>query len=84
LSFPCPKRGQEAAQQTPGVMQIGARRSLGDAEKDANLTMAETFDVVQNDHRPLPVREPSERVAQARAQVGSFGGVTCVRGKRLR
>lgn len=66
------------------MMQIGARGSLGDAEEDADLAMAETFDVMQNDHRPLPVSEPSERVAQARAQVGRFGGVARVRGKRLR
>ncbi len=42
------------------MVQVGARGALGDAEHPSDLRVLESLDVVQHDHRPLPLAERLE------------------------
>ena len=51
------------------MVKIRARRSFGNPEHASDLPVRETFHVVQDDHRPLTLRELSEPGDQSASQL---------------
>src|SRR5438128_2082929 len=57
------------------MVKIRSRCSLGDAEHRADLAMSKSFNVVQDDQRPLALSEPGERFSQSPAQLVRLAGI---------
>src|SRR5690606_23758246 len=64
------------------MMEVGPCGPLRYPEHRADLGVLESLDVVKNDHRPLAVGQPGERIAQPVAQVVGLAGIPEGRGHR--
>lgn len=63
---------QFLAQARPGVVEIGPRGSLGDAEHASDFRVLESFDVVQDDDGALPFAQRGQCMAQTPPQLVRF------------
>src|SRR5256885_3920593 len=57
-------------------MQVRSCRTLRNTQHRSDLAMREPFYVVQDDHRPLPVSQPRERLRQPPTELVSFSRIT--------
>src|SRR5437868_14064859 len=65
-------------------MQVRSCRTLRNTQHRSDLAMREPFHVVQDDHRPLPVSQPRERLRRPPTQLVSFSRITEGCRRRLR